>query len=159
MHFRSCCNFLDTERGFHLCNCHNALHTSVVFRHTSSSVPEFNVIGSDHSIEAIPDLGRTLVGHPGFPKSFVFDMVTIPAIWMIVALCPNIDPKKIGLELLRAMQPRVECVRDSRILVQTGEMFWRRFNGDLLCCSSLLRLREVIHGRLSRSGGKEGCYL
>jgi hypothetical protein len=53
--------------------------------------PNFNVVGSDHSIVAILDLGRTLVGHPGFPKSFVFDMVTIPAIWMIVALCPSVS--------------------------------------------------------------------
>jgi hypothetical protein len=63
----------------------------------------FNVVGSDHSIVAILDVGRTIAGHSGFLKLFVFDTVTILAIWMIVALCPNIDPKKVGLELFRAM--------------------------------------------------------
>lgn len=40
-------------------------------------------------------------------------------------LCPDIDLKREALEILRSMQPRVECVWDSRIVVKTGEEFLR----------------------------------
>jgi hypothetical protein len=87
------------------------------------AAPNFNVLGSNHSMKHILELQRTLVRHPDFSKSFVFDSGIIPTVWMVFVLCPDVVLKKEALEILREMQPRVECVWDSRVIAQTGEMF------------------------------------
>ncbi|KAH7348982.1 hypothetical protein BKA65DRAFT_271906 [Rhexocercosporidium sp. MPI-PUGE-AT-0058] len=81
--------------------------------------------GQDHSTHRILDMAWGLLSHPDFSKSFVFDTGIIPSIWMVAVLCPDIDLKRKALEILRSMQPRVECVWDSRIFVRTGEALLR----------------------------------
>ena len=66
-------------------------------------------------------LSRRLVEHPNFVKGFVFDIGIIPALVIILMLCPDRDLKWETTAVLRDMVPRREGVWDSRIVVEAGE--------------------------------------
>ena len=66
-------------------------------------------------------LSRRLVEHPNFVKGFVFDIGIIPALVIILMLCPDRWLKRETNSILRDMIPRREGVWDSRIVAQAGE--------------------------------------
>ena len=66
---------------------------------------------------------RNLVSHPEFTKSFVFDVGIIPPLWVVLVFCSDVSCKKDALGILRSIQPRVECVWDSRVVADAGEAF------------------------------------
>ena len=66
---------------------------------------------------------RALIANPHYPKCFVFDIGIIPSLLIIVVLCLDISLKKEALSILREMQPRIECVFDSRVVANVGDAF------------------------------------
>lgn len=68
---------------------------------------------------------RALVAHPKYAKSFVFDVGIMPSLWIIMVFCFDISLRKEALAILRSMQPRIECVWDSKDLADKGEEILR----------------------------------
>jgi hypothetical protein len=66
-------------------------------------------------------LSRRLVEHSNFVKGFVFDIGIIPALVIILMLCPDRGLKRDTVDILKAMMPRREGVWDSRIVAEAGE--------------------------------------
>ena len=66
-------------------------------------------------------LSRRLVEHPNFVKRFVFDIGIIPALVIILMLCPDRTLKRETNAILRDMVPRREGVWDSRVVAEAGE--------------------------------------
>lgn len=108
--------------------------TTLFIQATSLEIPlyGFNDAPSDapsvmynHLVSARKVLAHAhiLIASPKYPKCFVFDMGIIPSLWIIVVLCLDLSLKKKALNLLREMQPRIECVLDSRVVADTGEAF------------------------------------
>ncbi|KAF4629527.1 hypothetical protein G7Y89_g8610 [Cudoniella acicularis] len=69
----------------------------------------------------ILDLSRIVIADPSFRKIFVFDCGVVPAIFIVVASCRNLELQKEALALLKTTVPRREGTWDSVILVQYGE--------------------------------------
>jgi hypothetical protein len=81
-------------------------------------------------------LSRKVVEHPCFVKGFVFDIGIIPALVIILMLCPSREVKIETVGILRDMMPRREGVWDSRIVAEAGErMLWEEdvIMDDLIC--------------------------
>ncbi|KAG0647708.1 transcription regulator [Hyphodiscus hymeniophilus] len=66
---------------------------------------------------------RDIVSHPKYTKGFVFEVGVIPPLFTVIVYSPNMLYKKEALGILREMQPRVECVWDSRVVADAGEAF------------------------------------
>lgn len=94
-------------------------------------------------------LSRRLVEHPNFVKGFVFDIGIIPALVIILMLCPDRTLKRETNRILRDMVPRREGVWDSRIVADAGEKLLAE-DGDTV-------LDDVIDPRL-RSENPKGGY-
>ena len=94
-------------------------------------------------------LSRRLVEHPNFTKGFVFDTAIIPALVIILMLCPDRALKRETHSILRDMVPRREGVWDSRIVAEAGE--------KLLAEDEDLGLDDMIDPRL-RSESPKGGY-
>ncbi|KUJ19269.1 uncharacterized protein LY89DRAFT_487860 [Mollisia scopiformis] len=80
---------------------------------------------TDPAVTAARDvvqLSKALVADPRFPKTFVFEMGIIPCLWIVVILYPDFHLKREAIAVLRAMEPRVECVWDSKIVADTGDV-------------------------------------
>lgn len=67
------------------------------------------------------DLCEEIVAHPKFSRSFVFDVGIIPPLWLMIALCPDMNLKKRGVKILRNMEPRAECVWNSGVIADDGD--------------------------------------
>jgi hypothetical protein len=65
-------------------------------------------------------LSRRLVDYPSFTKGFVFDIGIIPALVIILMLCPERELKVQATTILGDMVPRREGVWDSRIVWEAG---------------------------------------
>ncbi|KAF8850285.1 hypothetical protein BDZ45DRAFT_196938 [Acephala macrosclerotiorum] len=79
---------------------------------------------ADSSVVAareVVQLSKALVADPRFTKTFVFEMGIIPCLWIVIILYPDFYLKREALAVLHSMQPRVECVWDSRVVADTGE--------------------------------------
>ncbi|KAG0651973.1 transcription regulator [Hyphodiscus hymeniophilus] len=85
----------------------------------------FNTVRQDMNsyvcANTIVTLSRRLVKHPRFVLGFVFDIGIIPALVIILMLCPDRDLKRATNAVLRDMMPRREGVWDSRIVAEAGE--------------------------------------
>lgn len=78
----------------------------------------------------IVTLSRRLVEHPNFLKGFVFDIGIIPALVIILMLCPDRALKRETNGILRDMIPRREGVWDSRIVAEAGERILGEGEGE-----------------------------
>jgi hypothetical protein len=76
-------------------------------------------------------LSRRLVEHPHFVRSFVFDTGIIPALIIILMLCPDRALKREAVGVLRDMVPRWEGVWDSRVVAEAGERLLADANLDV----------------------------
>jgi hypothetical protein len=94
-------------------------------------------------------LSRRLVEHPNFVKGFVFDIGIIPALVIILMLCPDRALKKETTSILRDMVPRREGVWDSRIVAEAGERILAEDEEPIV--------DDMIDPRL-RSGSRKGGY-
>lgn len=94
-------------------------------------------------------LSRRLVEHPNFVRGFVFDIGIIPALVIILMLCPDRALKKETNSILRDMVPRREGVWDSRIAAEAGERILAEDEEPIA--------DDMIDPRL-RSGSPKGGY-
>ena len=94
----------------------------VVSCFTSNSISTAGTkINSYVCANTIVALSWRLVAHPSFVRGFVFDIGIIPALVIILMLCPDAGLKRDTVGLLRAMMPRREGVWDSRVVAEAGE--------------------------------------
>jgi hypothetical protein len=89
---------------------------------TSSDVQSI-MVEALHAARGLLTGARDLISWPKYTKSFVFDVGIIPSLWIVIVFCSDISYKKEALGILRDMQPRVECVWDSRVVAQAGKAF------------------------------------
>jgi len=74
-------------------------------------------------------LCESMVAHPRFLKTFVFDIGIIPPLWMLILMCPCPQLKKRAVKILRDMEPRTECAWNSKIVADNGDALIAR-KGD-----------------------------
>ncbi|KAL2070192.1 hypothetical protein VTL71DRAFT_13218 [Oculimacula yallundae] len=66
-------------------------------------------------------LSKAQVTHPDFTFGFVLEMGIIIPLWMVIVLCPGLQWKREAIKVLRSMEPRIECVWDSRAVADAGD--------------------------------------
>ncbi|CZR61401.1 uncharacterized protein PAC_11297 [Phialocephala subalpina] len=98
-----------------------ATSIAIPLSNLNNGVRPLPVESSDTATSDVVQLSKILVADPRFAKTFVFEMGIIPCLWIVVILHPDFRLKREALSVLRAMQPRVECVWASRIVADTGE--------------------------------------
>jgi hypothetical protein len=67
------------------------------------------------------DQCRSLVQHPRFLKSFVFEPGIIPLLWFIMVMCTEVSLKEEAVQILRDMKPRKECIWCSQVMADLGD--------------------------------------
>jgi len=88
---------------------------------TGSSLSFGEVESSYDLTRRMLNMAWEVVKHPRFSRCFVFDIGIIPPLWIMVVVSPHRDFQREGIEILRRMGGRVECVWDSRVVADAGE--------------------------------------
>jgi hypothetical protein len=92
-------------------------------------------------------IGREVVEHPKFSKSFVFDIGIVPPIWITAIVSPYRDLQYTALGLLKAMTPRVECVWDSKAVSEAAEAYLKMLDqNDEIIMDPVLEALGTVTG-------------
>jgi hypothetical protein len=86
-----------------------------------SMSPSFSETKPSESARIIISLSRRIIAHPDFSREFVFDMGLIPALVLILMLCPDRGLKWEASEVVKSMVPRKEGVWDSRVVAEAAD--------------------------------------